>query len=166
MTQSKRTPEIWVCRSCRIGLNHRSATTHAGIVEESWHHSRGEHDHQPDPIRIDEVPGGEIRTICDICSQPNPMNLWTSASFGGRLQSPDNDRWIDIRDRDNAWLVCDDCEPLVVEGSLTKVLQRALPLLQALHPETSFDMEVRALIADRISGFLNSRMGSSERRAF
>lgn len=161
------TPEIWVCRICRIGIHSIESQGPDGVL--SWHgwaHSRdpGSH-HEPDPVRVSDLPGGEIRTVCDLCLAPDPMNLWFTSSIGGYVNIPGKAK-LQVRDRDNAWLVCDECDPLVLAGQLMPVLKRVYSGLQAANPDTPFDTAQRAIIADRVRTFLEARLPPSTRRVF
>lgn len=160
------TPEIWVCSICRTGVSHMVVKSGDTITEERWVHSRGSHDHQPNPIRREDLPGQEIATVCDLCSSPYPQNLWRTSSTGGFIADQVKGIKLTLVDRDNAWLICDECEPLVERGDLRPVLERVYESLKALNPDMKFDTTTRALMADRVGSFLNSRVGHSERRTF
>lgn len=158
-------PEIWVCSICRIGVNNIVTKTGGLVVQDRWIHSRGKHDHEADPVLLAEIPGSEMLTICDLCSAPDPQNLWRSSSSGyfSGIKTGIN---LSVLDRDNAWLVCDQCEPYVASGDLKGLLVRVYAALQERNPHMKFDTTTRGLIADRVGAFVNNRVGSSERRNF
>jgi len=164
---TSKTPEIWVCNKCRVGLNFVETREPDGqYTSHGWIHARPvETEHSPEPIRLADIPGGEIRTVCDVCSEPDPRNLWFTSGNGGYVDLPGHGR-LQVRDRDNAWLVCDDCEELIVEDRLRDLLRRCYAALKVKYPEGRLDTEQRALIADRVRVFMETRLGASERRAF
>lgn len=160
-------PEIWVCSRCRVGLHFVETRDDSGnYTPQGWVHARAvETPHDPDPIKLIDVPGGEIRTVCDICSTPDPMNLWFTSGSGGVVEMPGRGT-LQIRDRDNAWLVCDACEQIIVRDELIVLLKRCFSYLQAKYPDGKLDTSQRALIADRVRTFMETRVGESQRRNF
>lgn len=160
-------PEIWVCNKCRIGLHFLETLEADGTyASREWIHARPvEYPHSPEPVKLSDIPGGEIRTVCDICSLPDPMNLWFTSGSGGTVELPGRGT-LQMRDRDNAWLVCDDCETLISQDRLLDLLKRCYTSLQAKYPDTKLTTTQRALIADRVRVFMETRLGTSQRRTF
>lgn len=160
-------PNIYVCRVCRIGATQvQVAVDGEPVGPSAWLHARGtEHDHAVEPVLVSDMPAGfEVRTVCDLCGEPAPANLWYSQgtgftmNVGGRLGD------VRLEDRDEAWAVCDGCVPAVRAGDVAGLMRRRIE-----HPidgHETLTTADRVLIADRIRGFLLGRDPEPRPRPF
>lgn len=159
---------MWVCEVCRVGVVSVDVREADGSLQRiGWDHARRvDPAHSPKPVPLSEVPGQDIRTVCDICGEPDPKHAWRTSSgehisagfLGSRAR-------VEFRDRDNLWLVCVDCIPLIRDEDVAALLRRRLA-----HPFPGLDRKVtmaeRTWIFERIRGFVETREGEPFDRPF
>lgn len=160
------TDQVWVCRVCRTGVSKVETRNRDGsdVRLVGWVHAApGEGDHEPDPVVIAEVPGGEVRTICDICGEPDPRFAWAVRphEFRGRNTASG----LVFRDETDTWFVCAGCVPLVRAGDLAGLVRRRLDTTKHRWPERVVSGSERVFIADRVRDFLDTKVGEPLPRA-
>lgn len=158
-----------MCRHCRIGVvsvDVEEVGALDGLRRLGWEHARRPPTaHEPDPVRLEDVPGRDILTVCDICGEPDPRNAWSTTGSSMVTTIPTGTQ-VTFRDRDDLWLVCDGCVLLVHAHDVPGLMRRRLANPIPGQPENGLTMAQRVWIADRISGFLDTRLPGPEPRTF
>lgn len=163
-----RDDRVWLCATCRIGvqridtIDHQTGETkHLG-----WQHARPtDPPHEPVPVELDKT-GGEIRTVCDICGEPDPERAWATDKHDFAVQpAPDTGSLI-FRDRGDLWLVCRRCVPLVKSDDLHALFRRRLTVIRTTTPERRITTLERTFVFERIRDFLETRQPEPTDRPF
>jgi hypothetical protein len=159
-------PDIWVCRVCRIGVQSIDTRNEDGtLTRQGWLHARPiEDEHAPEPVELKDLPGAEIRTVCDVCCTPNPENEWNTVEH--EFRRPAGQGSLTFRDRGSMWLVCDLCLPMVQTDNLVGLVKRRVKVASEIWPRRSLTANERLFVADRVKDFLETRIGEPRPRSF
>jgi hypothetical protein len=163
-----RDDRVIVCKVCRIGVQKvETFDPRTGVTQHlGWQHARPTTPHHdPEPIELSQS-GGEIRTVCDICGEPDPQHAWETAQHEFVIQPKPESGNLIFRDRGDMWLICNRCAPLVNHNDVHGLFRRRLTVIKETTPERRIPVLERQFIFERIRDFLETRKPEPTERTF
>lgn len=126
------TEDVWICRVCHRPLDVYEERNPIGDLSEfkmfhtAFDVANGVR-HEPDPVRLKDVPGQEVVGVCDFCTAPSPTWLYDCKNFNSTVIGFKEETGEQVSSGSiGAWAACDACHRLIGFGNWDKLTRNAV----------------------------------------